>query len=204
MAADLRIRRATTEDVPRIAAVLADAFSTDVPMRWFLAASRRSPQLLRRYFAALAPRLHMRHGEAWVSDEPLGAALWVEPGRWPAPLRDELTMAPTLLRTFGRHPVRGIAGLRAVERGHPTRAHWFLDYIGVEAAARSRGTGSALMQPVLERCDAEGLPACLNAGSERSRDLYRRHGFEVVQRIDLPFDGPPLWRMWREPAPNLA
>jgi len=194
------VRPARAEDVSRIAAVLADAFSTDAPMRWFLAASPRSPELLRRYFAALAPRLHMRHGEAWISDEPLGAALWVEPGRWPVPLRDELAMAPTLLRTFGRHPVRGIAGLRTVERGHPTDPHWFLDYIGVEAAARSRGTGSALIRPMLERCDVERVPACLNAGSERSRDLYSRHGFEVTQRIELPFGGPPLWRMWREPV----
>jgi ribosomal protein S18 acetylase RimI-like enzyme len=193
------VRRATPEDVPRIAAVLAEAFSTDPPMRWFLAASPRSPERLRRYFAALVPRMHMRHGEVWISDEPLGAAGWIEPGGWPGPAGEQLAMLPTLLRTFGRHPVRAIAGQQRLEQDHPSEPHWFLDYIGVEETARGAGTGSALMRPMLERCDAERVPAFLNAGSERSRDLYARHGFEVTERVELPFGGPPLWRMWRDP-----
>ena len=195
----MAVRRASAEDVPRIAAVLADAFSTDAPMRWFLGGTPHSARLLHGYFERIAPGVHMRHGEAWISDDPLGAALWLEPGHWPVPLRDELAIAPTLLRTFGRHPLRGVAGLRVLERDPPAEQHWFLDFIGVEASARSRGTGAELMRPRLERCDAAGIAAGLNAGSERSRDLYLRHGFEVTRRIELPFGGPPLWRMWRRP-----
>jgi hypothetical protein len=44
------------------------------------------------------------------------------------------------------------------------------------------------------------MPAYLNAGSVRSRDLYARHGFGVTEEFELPDEGPPLWRMWREPA----
>ena len=115
------------------------------------------------------------------------------------PLRDELAIAPTLLRTFGRHPLRGIAGLHVLEHDRPAEEHWFLDFIGVEAGARGRGTGAELMRPRLERCDSAAIAAGLNAGSERSRDLYLRHGFEVTRRIELPFGGPPLWRMWSRP-----
>jgi hypothetical protein len=52
---------------------------------------------------------------------------------------------------------------------------------------------------VLERCDSERMPAYLNAGSPRSRELYKRHGFHVTEEFRLPDDGPPLWRMWRDP-----
>jgi GNAT superfamily N-acetyltransferase len=69
----------------------------------------------------------------------------------------------------------------------------------VDPAAHGRGTGSALLAPVLERCDRVGAGAYLNAGSPRSRELYRRHGFEVTEEFSLPFEGPPLWRMWRPP-----
>jgi len=196
----MAVRRATQDDTPRIAAVLAEAFSHDPPMRWFMAVSPRRTERLRRLFMTLVPRFYISHGEAWVSDEPLGAALWVEPGSWPAPARTQLATAPALLRAFGPHPRRAIAGVRTIERGHPHEPHWYLDYIGVEPAARSRGTGAALLAPMLERCDAERVPAYLNAGSSRSRDLYARHGFEVTQRYELPFGGPPLWRMWREPS----
>jgi GNAT superfamily N-acetyltransferase len=135
----------------------------------------------------------------WVSDDPVGAAAWIAPGNWPPPASFELALAPAMLRTFGRHPLRAVAASRVNGRGHPVEPHWFLDYIAVDAPERGRGVGSALMRPVLERCDAECVAAFLNAGSERSRDLYVRHGFEVIRRVELPRGGPALWQMWREP-----
>ena len=132
-------------------------------------------------------------------DEPLGGAVWVAPGRWPVPLREQLPVMPTLLRVFGRHPWRALAGANAVERGHPSDPHWYLDYIGVASGGRNRGAGSALLRPMLERCDAERMPAYLNAGTQESRRLYERHGFHATAEIRLPFGGPSLWRMWREP-----
>ena len=56
------------------------------------------------------------------------------------------------------------------------------------------------MQPVLERCDAEGTPAYLETDTERNVQLYERHGFEVTEEFDLPGGGPPVWLMWRPPA----
>jgi hypothetical protein len=56
------------------------------------------------------------------------------------------------------------------------------------------------MRPVLERCDRDRVPAYLEASSPRNRALYERHGFEVMEECRYADDGPPLWRMWREPA----
>jgi GNAT superfamily N-acetyltransferase len=195
----VEVRRATVADVPRVIEVLADAFAEDPPMRWFLADAPNRARRLRPYFRAVVPA-YLREGELWVSDEPVGAAVWAPPGAWRLPPRDQLRILPTELRVFGRRPLRAIAGQRTLARGHPREPHWFLDWIAVSAAGRSRGVGSALMRPRLERCDAERTPAYLNAGSVRSRDLYLRHGFTISEEFRLPFDGPPLWRMWRRPA----
>jgi ribosomal protein S18 acetylase RimI-like enzyme len=195
----MSVRLATEDDLRRVALVLADAFSNDPPMRWVMNDSPGVVQRLRHYFEALVSRVHLQRGEVWLSDDPLGAAAWVKPGAWPLPASVQLSLGPVLLRTFGRHPRRAIEAARSVERNHPEAPHWYLDYIGVAGSARGRGTGSALMRPVLDRCDAERKPAFLNAGSEASRDLYARHGFEVTERFALPRGGPPLWRMWRAP-----
>jgi GNAT superfamily N-acetyltransferase len=192
------VRPATPADFGAMARALAGAFSTDPPLSWFIPDERSREPLLRRYFRSIIP-LYLEAGAAWCSAEPAGAALWFAPERWPLRPRDQLARLPVELRVFGRWPRRGIGGLRALERHHPAEPHWYLDYIGVEPGAQGRGTGSALLAPMLARCDAEGTPAYLNAGSPRSRELYRRHGFEVLSELRLPFGGPPLWRMWRVP-----
>jgi ribosomal protein S18 acetylase RimI-like enzyme len=87
-----------------------------------------------------------------------------------------------------------------MEEQHPAEPHWYLFFLGTRPERRSRGLGSALLRPVLDACDAQGLPAYLEATSERSAALYVRHGFEVTGEIALPH-GPSLWPMWREPRP---
>lgn len=169
-------------------------------MKWFLAASPRRVALLRRYFGVVLPKLYAPHGRVWVSEQPVGAAAWLKPGAWPIPASARRAVLPAQLRTFGRHPLRAIAGQAEIDRGHPNAPHWYLDFIGVAPGFQRRGAGSALLAAMLEQTDREGIAAALNAGSPRSRELYRRHGFEVTEEFRLPFDGPPLWRMWREPG----
>ena len=62
------------------------------------------------------------------------------------------------------------------------------------------GLGAALLRPVLDRCDAEKIPAYLEASSPRNRALYERHGFEVTEEFAVGRGSPPVWRMWHAPA----
>lgn len=194
------VRPATSADVADVADVLAEAFAGDPPMRWFVADATDREQRFRRYFATAAEH-YLRHGELWVCAEPTGAAAWAPPGAWPYPVRLRLPLVWAEARLFSRHARRAVAGGRAIARDHPHQPHWYLEWIGVAAAGRGRGVGSALLEARLSRCDRAAEAAYLNAGSPRSRELYRRHGFEVTDEFRLPSNGPPLWRMWREPVP---
>lgn len=186
--------------MPAAARALAEAFAGDPPMRWFLSGATDAPTLLQGYFEAIIEGLYLPHGEVWVTDDPHGAALWAPPRRYPFSTREQAPTFPALLRVFGRRPVRALAGNASITRGHPHSPHWYLEYIGVQPAAHSRGAGSALLAPRLERCDADREPAHLVAGSPRSKKLYERHGFAATASFNLPFGGPPLWRMWRDAA----
>lgn len=62
-----------------------------------------------------------------------------------------------------------------------------------------KGLGSALMRPTLERCDREGLPAYLEASSERNAALYERLGFELIRELRVA-GSPPLRLMARPPV----
>lgn len=60
--------------------------------------------------------------------------------------------------------------------------------------------GSALMQPTLEKADSAGLPLDPEASSPRSAALEERLEFDHLDVLQLPDDGPPIWRMRRPPA----
>ena len=80
--------------------------------------------------------------------------------------------------------------------------HYYLSVLGTDPDQQGGGVGSALLGPVLDRCDADGIAAYLESSKESNVDFYIRHGFSVTDRIDLPDDGPALWFMWREPGPR--
>jgi GNAT superfamily N-acetyltransferase len=194
------VRPANRSDHGAIATALAAAFASDPVMRFLLSDDARRPALLHRHFSA-SVQLYAASGAVWVDDAGTAAALWVAPGAYPFRRREELSVARARLAVFGRAPRRGIATQLAIDRHHPhDPPHRYLDYLGVEPAGQGRGLGSALLAPMLARCDVEGRGAYLNASSVRSRDLYARHGFAVRSERRLPFGGPPLWRMWRPPA----
>ena len=81
----------------------------------------------------------------------------------------------------------------------PQEPHYHLQFLGVRPERQGAGLGGALMAPMLARCDRDGVPAYLEATSDRNRALSERHGFRAHGAIPLP-DGPAVWRMWRDPA----
>jgi GNAT superfamily N-acetyltransferase len=193
------VRKATLADVPRLALALARAFDSDPPMRWFLSDAATRVERARRLFDVMLRRVHMGRDYCYTTAGVVGGALWVPPGTWRLGVVEQVALLPGMLRVFGRGLGRAQRGLTVMESGHPSAPHYYLDSLGVEPEWQGRGLGSALMAPVLERCDRERMPAYLNAGSPRSRELYKRHGFHVTEEFRLPDDGPPLWRMWRDP-----
>jgi ribosomal protein S18 acetylase RimI-like enzyme len=125
--------------------------------------------------------------------------LWAPPGKWRLGAWGQVRMLPDFIRLFGRRLPLASRGLNLVEAHHPRELHWYLAVLGTEPACQGQGIGSALMAPILERCDREGLPAYLESSKESNIAFYSRHGFEVTGEIRLP-DGPPVWPMWR-PSP---
>jgi ribosomal protein S18 acetylase RimI-like enzyme len=193
------VRKATAADVPRLADVLARAFDEDPPMRWFIPEAGERVRRARLLFDVMLRRLHLQRDVCFTTEGVHGGALWVPPGARTLTLGQQIRLLPAMMRVFGRGMARAQRGLAVMDSGHPRKPHFYLDTLGVAPEWQGRGLGSALMRPMLDHCDRERMPAYLNAGSWRSRDLYLRHGFQVTEEFRLPEDGPSLWRMWREP-----
>jgi ribosomal protein S18 acetylase RimI-like enzyme len=139
------------------------------------------------------------HGAVYVEDEIRGAALWQAPSPpRPGPVRTFMTGLALWAAIRGAMSRLTVMG-RAISKAHLREPHWYLGVLGTDPDAQGQGIGSALIEPVLQRCDAEGLPAYLESSKERNLSFYRRHGFEVDSEIQVP-DGPMLWPMTRRPG----
>ena len=195
-----RVRKAAPADLAPLAKVMAAAFYDDPVASWVFQDDSRRMGQLERGFALLMRRLYLPAGECYTTEHVTGGALWLPPGRWQAPVPAQLRVLPGLARICGREFPRFLRYSRLLEAKHPREEHYYLPYMGVEPSCQGRGIGSALLCPVLERCDGEGVPAYLEASSPRNRDLYSRHGFEVLEEVELAAGGPVHWLMWREPG----
>ena len=71
--------------------------------------------------------------------------------------------------------------------------------LGVEPSEQGKGIGGALMQPILRRAGAEGLPCYLETQNERNLPFYERDGFEEVRDGEVPKRGLRVWAMVRDP-----
>ncbi|MCJ7787955.1 MAG: GNAT family N-acetyltransferase [Methyloceanibacter sp.] len=67
-----------------------------------------------------------------------------------------------------------------------------------DPALQGRGHVSALLRHTLSSCDADRMPAYLEATSARNVPFYRRHGFEAIGTIQLGAS-PPITPMLRKP-----
>jgi GNAT superfamily N-acetyltransferase len=194
------VRKATADELPRLASVLARAFYDDPAIQWVLPDEARRMDMEERVFGLWLRKLWLPQDECYATEGVVGVAVWELPGKWKVSLLELLRLLPAMTRILGRRLPRVMGALSALDSNHPDELHYYLPYLGVEPEWQGRGIGAALMQPILSRCDSDGVPAYLDATAPRNRALYERHGFEVTEEFTLGKGSPPLWRMWRKPA----
>jgi ribosomal protein S18 acetylase RimI-like enzyme len=203
----MSVRRALPEDAPAISQVLARAFDTDPFTSWLVRSDARRADGFKTFFDVATVKLTMPHGECWVVpqdslDGVKGAALWTPPGKWRMGFWRQLAHGPSFVRTISwsrlGSRLKGTNDITA--RHHARPPHYYLFLLGVDPASQGQGLGTALTRPVLEKCDAEGMPAYLETAMERNVQLYQRLGFRVLEEFRPRGDCPLLYLMWREPV----
>jgi len=194
------VRKARAGETLVLSRALARAFFEDPLGTYVVPDPARRLGIIEQGFDLFLRRVWIGHEETYaVGDTAMGACIWEPPGTWKIGAAKQLSMLPAMLGAFGRSLPRLLSALNAAERGHPEEPHYYLAILGVEPESQGRGRGSAMMYPVLSRCDAERVPAYLEASTPRNRELYERHGFEVTEEFQMGRGGPTFWRMWRAP-----
>jgi GNAT superfamily N-acetyltransferase len=195
---DTGIRRAGPTDRTAVAATVAAGFFDDPVTQWLLPDVQHRQEVILPMFEVYIDA-YLPHGETYLTADGNGAAVWLPPGadlltaEQEQPFLDALTtlMGPGVDRLFQLEET--FAG------HHPAEPLYYCNFLSTVPAFQGRGIGSAFLQDMLQRADADGLPAYHEATSPRNRALYERHGYVNQGELVLPDGGPTLWRMWRDP-----
>ena len=183
------------------ARILGRAFTTDPLFRWMLAGRPDPEPRMTALFGAFVDAAGRTDGaQVLVGSHGTAAAVWRPPSRWRTSTADVVRSAPVLLRALGPRIPRSLRVLHVLERQHPEQPHWYLEAIGVVPEARGHGHGREVLDPVLERCDAAGLPAYLESSNPQNLSFYERSGFRTMPPLDLPRGCPIVTPMWRDPV----
>ncbi len=196
------VRQLRREDVPAAVASLVRAFYDDPVLVYLFPEPRGRERDLRRFFTLQIRRTYLPRGLVYTTEGCRSTALW-QPPREARPGPHDVVALLLMLRILGRRVGAALRLVQLVESRHPRTPHYYLGGLGTDPPWQGKGLGSAVMKPVLDTCDQEGLPAYLESSKERNISFYRRHGFEVTDEVSVPDDSVRLWLMWREPlAPH--
>ncbi len=198
------VRPATLDDVDRLARIAAAGFYDDPVLSWVFRDSARRLEQLTFAMTGLAGDMLPDRGTVHLVGE-VCAAFWRDPSfehaRTTAErVKDEFDQAPEEQpMPFAPDELERLRILGELMMSHhPHEEHWYLNVVSTIPEHQGQGLGTAVLQPVLERCDAEGTRAYLESSNPRNLTLYWRNGFVEAGEIELP-DGPSLIKMWRDP-----
>ncbi len=190
---------ASPDDIPVLAAVIAEAFFDLRPSRW-LVPDRAERRRIWPGYSRIYVEHAMTAGTVHTTTGRDAAALWIPVGQTPPQPPDGYTAS--LTRVTGPYLDRFQAFDAALDERHPTRfAHHYLAILAVRSDRQGQGVGTAMLEAYHHHLDSRiRQPAYLEASSERSRRVYLHRGYtDSGPPIVLPAGGPSLFPMVRQP-----
>jgi ribosomal protein S18 acetylase RimI-like enzyme len=147
-------------------------------------------------FCGLALETFGADGLVMTNEGIRGAAIWQRPSPKAAGGLSPLSLGIRLAWTAGRRLPQVLRLGDLTHALHPDEPHYYLATLGTDPSCQGQGIGSALIQPILARCDKESTPAYLESSKRENIPFYNKHGFEVMDEVEIP-NGPKLWPMIR-------
>ncbi|WP_051499154.1 GNAT family N-acetyltransferase [Nocardia sp. BMG51109] len=201
MGSEVSVRRAEPAEARTVAQVFAAAAADEAVSAWVMDGHPDVAESFREQYMPDMIARALSEDEIWVAgagDDIWTVSVW-QTVTSPDRARQEAQQSRELFDAMPRRPFRRMAAVTAaIAEHHPQRfPHRYLQAIVTLPGHRGSGAGGALLADRIRAATEAGVPAYLEASTERSARLYARHGFERTgDPIPLPENGPILIPMW--------
>ena len=174
--------------------ILSEAFEGDPVMTWI----STDPSFLSMLFEFLVP-LYREQGMGFMTNDRTGVALWMKPGNKIKLQLSSIKYIFKLCKIIGLKSISKIDRLfLASSKYKPKEPHYYLYSIGVTKESKSKGVGSSLLKPILIKSDTESKSIYLENTKYENIPFYAKHGFKVIEEVNLGKNAPKMWLMVRQ------
>ncbi len=188
------VQTASLSDSEHCYQTLTLAFEADPVARWVWPNHDQFQEVFPKFAQAFAGAAFV-YGTAHYLNDFAGVALWLPPGETP----NEESVIEILQETVSNEKLEAVFSMFSqMDNYHPNEPHWYLPLIGVDPQYQGKGYGTALLRHTLQECDNLQMLAYLEASSSQNVPLYKRHGFEIIGKIQSS-NTPQLTPMLRKP-----
>ena len=204
MTTSVTVTELSSHQLKKAASLLAAAFFNYPMFTFYFPDPQRRARYLPWYLRNVL-NCAFRYGDVYTTPEVSGVIFTLLPGHTKVSLweyvQNGFLLTPLLLGL--QNYKRSMDCEDFVERTHARlmqdRPHYYLWGLAVDPARKSKGIGTALMQPVLEKADADKMPIYLETHDERNVGYYQRYSFDLIHTVNIPKYDLPIWCMLREP-----
>jgi ribosomal protein S18 acetylase RimI-like enzyme len=201
------IERATVQEVPATADMLADAFETDpIAVFYFRGTPAERRPLVREFFEILMSARVALNTPVFLAklDSRVGGAVMGYDTTRPAWLPEHVSLLSTLETKQSGLAERFNREEEVVKRFKPKHPHYYLGVVGVHGAHQGKGIGAALIERFCAASDADkaSTGTYIETANPLNVNFYQRLGFEPTGEADLDA-ATRLWTLFR-PTPSPA
>jgi GNAT superfamily N-acetyltransferase len=184
-----------------VVATVTSAFADDPAWAFLL---NDDYERLAPEFAGALFDLRVVSANVWVSDDLATVAMWDSPGAGDHH-RQRAGEVWTRYRAVADDETheRLVAYNEALAAASPAEPYWYLGVLATQPARQREGLATAVLAPVLDEADRNGIACCLETSTEDNRRFYERRGFVESTDVVLPA-GPRTWWLRRPPAVSIA
>ena len=148
----------------------------------------------------------MLFGEVWTAGGTAGVLFILPPGHTRLTDRDYfksgMLTAPLKVGLRHYYSVVGVCERYLAdtqERLLAGRPHYYLWGLAVDPAVQRTGAGTALLEVLLKKTDAEKLPVYLETHKAANVPYYEKHGFRLMSHETVPKHDMEFWCLLHEP-----
>jgi len=181
------MKRAETADKTLIVEILLRSFETNKSVNYIIKQDRNRSDALKSLMEYSYDMCAM-FGDVWLADDQKACALTLYPQNKRTSLKALLLDILLILNAIGIGGIRKALNRESkIKQKQPRMPMLYLWFIGVRPEEQGRGTGSKLLQEVLNDAAAKGLPVYLETSTRENLPWYQRFGFKIYDQLELGY-----------------